>query len=92
MYLWQIGDWQAAAITQIQTFPQYQSMLVSYLGGEGMDEWFDEFMETVELAAVKWGCKYVEAHGRRGWLKPGRKRGYDEITTVFRKAVGEHDG
>ncbi len=86
-HLWKVNDWDAAVITEIQTWPTHRSLLVCYLGGVNLDDWFEELMIAIEMAAVQWKCKYVEVHGRRGWLKPGSKRGYSEVTTVFRKQV-----
>ena len=89
MQLWIIGDYQAAAVTMLNIYPQHKSWLVVAVGGEGMDEWFDDLMETIEGWASKMGCKYVEEYGRKGWRKVGATRGYEETYVVMRKQVNE---
>jgi hypothetical protein len=74
-------------VTQIVVYPQHKVCLVVALGGEGLDEWFDELMDTIESWAAQNECRYVEEYGRKGWLKVGKKRGYGEVYTVMRKAV-----
>jgi hypothetical protein len=85
--LWIVGQYQAACVTQITIYPQHKVCLVVALGGEGMDEWLDELMDTVEDWAAQNGCRYVEEYGRKGWLKVGKKRGYGEVYTVMRKSI-----
>lgn len=87
MQLWVVDDYRAACVTQIVVYPQHKVCLVVALGGEGMDEWFPELMDTVEEWARQVGCRYVEEYGRKGWQKVGSKRGYEQVYTVMRKAV-----
>lgn len=87
MQLWVVGDYQAACVTQIVVYPQHKVCLVVALGGDGMDEWFGELMDQVEDWARQMGCRYVEEYGRKGWLRVGKKRGYEELYVVMRKAV-----
>lgn len=87
MQLWIAGDYQAIAVTQIQIYPQHKTCLIVAMAGEGMDEWFDELLGTVEEWAGKMNCKYVEEYGRKGWRRVGESRGYDQIYTVMRKQI-----
>jgi hypothetical protein len=87
MQLWVIGEYQAACVTQIIVYPQHKTCLVVALGGEGLEEWFDELMSTIETWAQELGCKYVEEYGRKGWARVGKRRGYAETYTVMRKAI-----
>lgn len=87
MQLWIVDDYRAACVTQIVVYPQHKACLVVALGGEGMDEWFDELMEAVETWARGMGCRYVEEYGRKGWARIGAKRGYEPVYQVLRKAV-----
>ena len=87
MQLWIVNDYQAACVTQIVVYPQHKTCLVVALGGDGMPEWFDELMQTIEDWAQQMGCRYVEEYGRKGWKRQGGKRGYQEVYTVMRKAI-----
>jgi len=87
MQLWMVGDGQAWAITQIQVYPRFKELLVAYLAGDGLDEWFDDLMDTLEAYARSHQCRHVEVFGRRGWKKIGAQRGYREGLTVLRKKL-----
>jgi len=87
MQLWKIGEWDAVAVTEIYQVPQYQALTVVFMAGDGMETWFDPVMDVLEDFAKAHRCKYVEARGRRGWVKVGKKRGYEEMLTVVRKAL-----
>lgn len=87
MQLWVVGDYQAAAVTQVIVYPKHKACLVVALGGDGMSEWFDELMDTVEAWAKDMGCRYVEEYGRKGWARVGAKRGYEQIYSVMRKSI-----
>ena len=50
--LWLINNGMAAAITAIMEYPLHRAIKVTYLGGDGMDEWLADFVE-VELEVVK---------------------------------------
>ncbi len=88
MQLWVVGDYQAAAVTQIILYPRHKTCLVVALGGDGIEEWFDELMGTIEDWSKEMGCTYVEEFGRKGWERVGSERGYERIYTVMRKTVG----
>ena len=87
MQLWVVNEYEAAAVTQVQQYPQFKSALIVALGGENMNEWLDEFIETVEKWASEIGCAYMEEYGRKGWERVGKPRGWEPLYTVMRKAV-----
>ena len=87
MQLWVVDDWEAVAVTEISVWPQYKALTVVFLSGEGMKQWFPELMDTLEAYAGEQGCRYVEAHGRRGWEKVGRTLGYRHAYSIMRKEV-----
>lgn len=71
MQLWVHPD--AVAVTQIQVLPQFKKLLLVTLGGEKMDEWIQELMDLLRLFGMDNDCKYLEQHGRKGWLKVNDK-------------------
>ena len=85
MQLWLRPD--AAFITEIQIFPQYKCLHIPYIGGTGMEDWFDDVMDQFEAFARHMGCAYVSGCGRRGWVRQGRNRGYEEGFTIVRKKL-----
>ncbi len=86
MQLWMVPG-QAAAVTQIQIFPQFKTLVILYLGGEQMSEWIEELMDTFEEYGRFMGCKYAEQYGRKGWERVARDRGAKTAFTVVRKAL-----
>lgn len=87
MQLWIVNDYQAAAVTQITVLPQFKTCTVVALGGDGLPEWFDELMQTIEDWARQMDCRYVTAYGRRGWEKVGKAREYRHEYSVMRKVL-----
>ena len=87
MQLFVIGQYEGACVTQIVVYPQHKTCLIVALGGSGLNEWFDELMDTIEPWAKDQGCKFVEEFGRKGWARVGKARGYEQIYSVMRKSV-----
>lgn len=87
MQAWKIGEWDALAVTRIAVMPKWKCLVVAYLAGDGMDEWFHDLMDVLEEYAHANHCRHVEVWGRRGWKKVGASRGYEECMTVMRKVV-----
>ena len=87
MQMWVVNDCQAVAVTQIQVYPRFKALQVCWLAGDGVDEWFEDLMETLENYAEGMNCRQVEVYGRRGWKRLGEARGYQETMSVFRKIV-----
>lgn len=84
--LWMHGT-EAAFISEIQVFPSYTVLHVPYIGGSGMESWFDEAMDVLEAFALDKGCAYLSGCGRRGWVRQGKSRGYTEAFTIVRKRL-----
>ena len=63
----------AVAVTQIQVLPRFKKLLLVTLGGANMDEWIQELMDLLRLFGMDNDCKYLEQHGRKGWLKVNDK-------------------
>lgn len=86
MQLWMVPGY-AACVTTINIYPQYKVALVCFLAGDEMDRWFGSLMDTIEEWARQMGCKFIEQHGRDGWLKVGAKRGWKKLNTTMRKTL-----
>lgn len=84
---WLIGD-KAVGITSIVVYPQWKKLVVEYLAGEQMEEWQDDWFETMTNYAKSHQCKYIEVHGRKGWARLAKSRGDTvESLTYSRKTV-----
>lgn len=77
----------AAIITEINNYPAYSVLHAPYIAGERMAEWFDTAFDVLESFGKHHGCKYLTGCGRRGWVKQGASRGYQEVYTVVRKQI-----
>lgn len=87
MQLWNVQSWRAMVITQISVCRTHRKLMVCYMAGEGLEEWFDQCMDVLEAFAMEHGCQYVEEYGRPGWERVGKKRGYEKVYTVMRKPL-----
>jgi len=77
----------AVIVTEINNYPEYRVLHAPYIAGNGMNEWFDSAFDVLESFAKHHGCKYLTGCGRRGWVKQGASRGYQEVYTVVRKQI-----
>ena len=86
MQLWMVPGY-AACVTSIQYRPKHKAAVVAFLGGKEMHLWFSDLMGVIEAWAKESGCKYLEEYGRGGWIKEGKKLGWEKFQTVMRKTL-----
>lgn len=86
--LWSLNDLQAMLITRVIPRPKRKVLLLEWLSGEAMKEWYECEQTLVEFAKVT-GCSIIEGvtarRGFRYWVK--KLTGYEPEYTVYRKAV-----
>ena len=71
MQLWVVVENKhvnAALVTQIIPYPQKKVLRLISLAGENFQE-IKDFLEMVEVFALKNGCTALEMWGRKGWKK-----------------------
>lgn len=86
--LWLINHGQAVGITSIAILPRWKKLIVEYIGGDGMHEWGDAWHELMQEYAKFHHCKYIEAPGRKGWVRIAQSRGDAvEVLSMSRKLV-----
>ncbi len=85
--LWLIDNGRAAAITAIMEYPLHRAIKVTYLGGDGMNEWLADFVEVVEEFGRDNDCKFIETNGRKGWERVCKPLGAKLEYIVLRKAL-----
>lgn len=85
--MWNINNWMAIAITQPVQTPQFKTLTVIYLSGDGLKLWKDEFAAAMTAEAQREQCKFIEWYGREGWRSIGREFGMCHSFTVMRFPV-----
>lgn len=86
--LWTIGDFKGVAATQIQLRPIEKVLWVQFIAGNDMDEWLDDWSETMDAFAQAHDCPAIEFSGRPGWKKINeRYPQYKPILTTFRREL-----
>ena len=71
MQLWVVVENKhvnAALVTQIISYPQKRILRLISLAGDNFQE-IKDFLEMVEVFALKNGCTALEMWGRKGWKK-----------------------
>lgn len=71
--------------TRIREYPDSKYLEIVYVAGNLMEYWVNGMLAAIEAFCLEQGCMYLEAQGRRGWMKHYKRHGFDEMYTVFRK-------
>lgn len=86
MQLWLIDD-RALAVTEIVQYPQFKTLSIKFVAGDRMERWFDEMISALSDFSKNFGCKYLEAYGRKGWAKYAKSRMKVEEFTMLRSEI-----
>lgn len=88
MQLWVIGDFQAVAVTEIQTRPLHNVLWCQFIAGDHIEDWLDDWERVQAEFARAHDCVAVEFSGRPGWRKfQDKYRKYKPVLTTYRKDV-----
>lgn len=88
MQLWIAAENEidAVCVTRIDQYQNMQILRIVLLAGEGMENWMNELIDTLEVFARHCGCSRIDGTGRRGWAKSlmARNNGFTEkyVTVV----------
>ena len=88
MQLWLVADdsIRCAAVTKIaQSVYGTKFARILFLAGDSIDEWLNELLAIIEPWAKHHGCEIIEAVGRKGWDRVGKRFGYRHSYTVIQK-------
>jgi len=88
--LWMIRDeneLKAVCVTEILVYPKMSKLLIGQLCGEGMNEWLDNLISTLETFAKNNGCSYLEARGRKGWIKAAEHLNFKPTYQIISKEL-----
>lgn len=88
--LWVLRDNEtpiAGVVTQIEDWDGERVAVIVSTGGSGVIDALADHLPTLEAWARASGATQMLFRGRRGWAKPYRKLGYEEIAITMRKAL-----
>lgn len=85
--LWVIGDFQAISITRINHKPREKALFIEWLGGDGIDEWVEDWLKVAEAYAKAMQCDCVEFFGRMGYRRYEKRFNYKPVNTIYRKEL-----
>lgn len=88
MQLWIVADdvIRCAAVTKIaNSLYGTHFARILFLAGDHIDEWLGELLTIIEKWAKEHGCDVIEAVGRKGWERVGKKFNYRHSYTVIQK-------
>lgn len=89
MQLWAVHDGEilATMVTQIVVYPRLKALRVLTLSGEGMDEWLDIVLDTLQGYGKEKGANVIEMIGREGWGKRLKKEGWETKQIVMTRSI-----
>jgi hypothetical protein len=81
------GQYIAAAVMVVMTYPRKRVLMVPYAGGVEMEKWAIEGMRAVERLALEMGLDSVYIVGRKGWGRVFKDSGFSEYSTIIGKEL-----
>ncbi len=73
--------------TEIIQYPRRTTCRIVTLGGKDLDEWVEDWLNTLETWALENGCEAIETCCRKGFAKKLEKFGYENTYTVLAKEL-----
>jgi hypothetical protein len=74
-----------AASTEVNQYTSCRALHVSFVGGERMSEWLEEFINELKIYAKFNGCQSIEQTGRPGWHRELAKFGFKKENFISLK-------
>ena len=91
MQLWLVFDDDREIIsvltTEIIEYPRKTMCRIVTLGGQDLDLWVEQLLETLEEWALENGCVAMETVCRKGFIKKLERFGYENAYTVLVKEL-----
>lgn len=85
--MWSINDLEGLAVLSVSRLPKFSTLDVDCLAGENMNEWLSPFINQLTEYAKVLDCKYVDASGRKGWIRQLKQFGFNETSYDVRLKV-----
>tara|TARA_R110000744_G_C19257479_1_gene550987 strand:- start:375 stop:821 length:447 start_codon:yes stop_codon:yes gene_type:complete len=80
---------EGALVTRIEHYPLKKMLNLMFIGGENIEAWHEELLETLERYARENDCSGLETVGRKGWERFLKKFDWDAAYMVCEKNFDE---
>jgi hypothetical protein len=74
---------KAAVVTYFIHYPRKKYLVMSFCGGEQMDQWIAPMLKLLQHWAFDSGCDGIEATARPGWAKIFKNDGHKALWHTF---------
>lgn len=69
------GRLEAVVVVEIRQTPRKRMLVVNFVAGRRLAEWWPEFVDTMDQLARVRGCSMITAYARPGWVRFWKARG-----------------
>ena len=76
-----------ALTTEIIRYPEKNMVMIHFLGGHGMDEWYQDMSDAISDYAAHTGCEGIECIARSGFWKWFKPDGFERTAVFYEKVV-----
>jgi len=80
-----------AVVTSIEQYPQRKMVNLLYCGGDDLEGWHEEMLDTLEKHMWENDCRGLEVVGRYGWQRFLKKHGWEARYVVCEKIFDEKE-
>lgn len=78
---------EAFAITDVLEYPKKKVIRILLLAGKGMENWKQQFTDSMVAWGAKIGASGIEVIGRKGWERALEKLGFNYMSTILLKEI-----
>ncbi len=68
----------AVVVTEVRQMPRKRSLVINFIAGHRLAEWWPLFVETMDEHARQRECRDIIAYARKGWVRFWKSRGVAE--------------
>lgn len=72
------GKLDAVVVTEIRQFPRKRALVINFIAGRRLAEWWSPFVESMDEHARQRECSEIMAYARKGWVRYWKSRGIAE--------------
>ncbi len=69
------GKLDAIVVTELRQFPRKRALVINFVAGHRLAEWWSEFVEIMDLHGREKECSEILAYARAGWVRFWKSRG-----------------
>jgi hypothetical protein len=75
------GKLDAVVVTELRQLPRKRTLIINFVAGRGLANWWPDFVETMDAYAKQNQCGAILAYARPGWTRYWKRRGI--ATTIL---------